>query len=89
MKFSAVLLASALSASSNVDAFSFSNARTSTPTTLRAATLDAPSSETTAATSPASVADGGGDASSSDAASMVEKSWPVADFVKDSDRVLP
>ena len=83
MKYSAVLVATALAAPQSAGAFAPSRpAATARTLPLGAATLDA--TTTTAATAPVN-----GARVEAESAAIVEKDWAVADFVKDSDRVLP
>ena len=82
MKFSAVLVATVLAAPQSAGAFAPSRPAAVAARTLPlgAATLDA-----TTATAPVN----GAVQVEAESAAIVEKDWAVADFVKDSDRVLP
>ena len=82
MKYSAVLVATALAAPQSAGAFAPSRPAAARTLPLGAATLDA--TATTAATAPVN-----GARVEAESAAIVEKDWAVADFVKDSDRVLP
>lgn len=81
MKYSAVLVATALAAPQSAGAFAPSRPAAAARTLpLGAATLDA-----TTVTAPVN----GVVQVEAESAAIVEKDWAVADFVKDSDRVLP
>ena len=80
MKYSAVLVATALAAPQSAGAFAPSRPAAARTLPLGAATLDA-----TTATAPVN----GVVQVEAESAAIVEKDWAVADFVKDSDRVLP
>jgi hypothetical protein len=80
MKFSAVLVATVLAAPAGAFAPSRPAEVAARTLPLGAATLDA-----TTATAPVN----GAVQVEAESAAIVEKDWAVADFVKDSDRVLP